>query len=226
MTRKWGATGVGIPRKLSLRDDARIQIRLILKGRVETSDQFFEELEEAIGRFHTHRDIAKRSRPAAVRENLGRAQRAAQRLNSKLNALDGNSRQLLDEVAVGGFPALPHVHLAKIITAIAKAEALAASYQASSYRKAGRLPEAYRVFLAVDIAFALEHYLGVEPTTTKDGLFVAVLEAVLAEAIGRRDATAHQLAVRALSSWERKAHHDGTVEYVPAPAQVVNPKKS
>ncbi len=215
-----------MPRKRSLSDDRRMQIRDILKGRVEAPDQFFEELEEAIGRFHTLRDLAKISRPAAVRENLGRAQRAAQRLNSKLNALDGNSRQLLDEVAVGGVPALPREHLAKIITAISKAEALAASYQASGYRKAGRLPETYRVFLAVDIAFALEHYLGVEPTTTKDGLFVAVLDAVMAEATGRRDATVHQLAKRALSSWERKAHHDGTVEYVPAPAQVINPRKS
>ncbi len=226
MTREWGATGGGIPRKLSLSDATRMQIRYILKGRVEAPDQFFEELEEAIGRFHTHRDIAKRSRPAAVRENLKTAQKAALSLNSKLNALDGNSRQLLDEVVVDGVRALQGEHLAKIIFAISKAQKLAASYRASGYRKAGRLPETYRVFLAVDIAFALEHYLEVEPTTTKDGLFVAVLEVVMAKATGRRDATVHQLAKRALSSWERKAHHDGTVEYVPAPAQVINPRKS
>jgi hypothetical protein len=189
-------------------------MRLVLKGHADitSADRFFEELGDAIGRFHAARDIHEESKPAVVRKNLKKAYRAATNLNCALNELDGNSRQLLDKIVAGGFQMLQRDHLAKIMQGVAAAQAAAATYKASAYRKAGGLSHPYREGLALDVAFALEKHLKVKSTLTKNGPFVVILDIVMAEATGKQRATTHELARRALSSWERKVHSDGKVE--------------
>ena len=254
MGRSWGLHGVGphwTPRPLGnecreqisdiligarkrLGKDAQARIAGILSDAPRSepgAPSFWEFLANSIGRFDALQEWSHRSRPAAVRAGLRKAYDAAQRLNKALNALDGNSRALIDEAVPGGILSLQggdyrtepdgsivrltQGHLHAIIEGLAGAAKLAREYHGGGPKKAGRQPQPYRAFLAADVAHALESYLKVKPTSTKDGLFVAVLEAVISDATGTTDPAVHELARRVLASRVRSELGGGMVEYIP-----------
>lgn len=214
MTRKWGATGVGDPatRRFSL--GTREQIEQFLKDRsieVADPDGFFDALAGAIGLFDTLVRLRKESRPAAVRKNLGHATDAALGLHDALNELDGNSRQLLGEVVQGGIHSL-YDNIKPVIRALQRALRLAGDYPC-----VGDLPEPHRFFLAADVADAIETYLGIPATSTKSGIFMAILESVVTEATGKEAKAVHELARKAVKHKVKRKGLGGLVEYVPPP---------
>ncbi len=172
-------------------------------------EKFFEALEMGIFRFKAYKEIGEKSRPSAVRENLNGARRLAERLYVSLQSLDGNSRQRLDQAQEGGTRSL-QAATANTISALDSAIQLA-----NEYPRAGRLPEPHRIFLAADVADAIGTHLGVKPTATKEGLFSAILGAVLTEATGKKSEAVHELARTALSYDVKLKYADGTVEYFP-----------
>lgn len=215
-TRQWGATGVGYPTTPYLSADARQQIEQFFKDlnvRVSNPDAFFDTLANAIGFFKENVKLREKSRPAAVRENLRLALARALALNDALNKLDGNSRRLLGEVAQGRIDSI-FGNIQTVILVLNKARTLA-----DDYPSAGNLPEPHRLFLAVDVADAIETFLGAPVTTTKTGLFVAILEVALTVATGKEAKAVHELARKAIK-YKYKVKRNGQgglIEYVPPP---------
>ncbi len=228
--RQWGATGVGgrvekirpyvfevsadasITARLS--PDARTQIELILNDQsiaVPDIEGFFGTLANAIGFFDWGKRLREKSRPAAVRENLRRAEAAASRLNDALNRLDGNSRQLLGETVPGGIRSL-FGHVRGIILPLKRAVLLA-----DEYPQGGALPEPHRYFLADDVKDAIKTHLGIRATSTREGLFVEVLDAVLEEATGTPVKAVHELARAVIKHKVKRKRPGGIIEYVPPP---------
>ena len=229
--REWGATGVGgrveeidpnvfkvsadasITARLS--PDARTQIEQFLKDRsVEVSDPdgFFGALAGAIGLFNSGKRLREKSLPAAVRENLRRAETAALALGDALNKLDGNSCQLLDETVPDGSRSM-FGHAKEIISSLKGAVLLANEYPQN---KRG-IKDPHRSFLAADVKDAIETYSDVQATSTKNGLFVMVLESVMKEATGIEAKALHELAKAVIKHEVKTKYPDGTIEYVPPP---------
>jgi hypothetical protein len=99
-----------------------------------------EALTAAIGRFDSWRDLREKSRPANVRENLKAALKAAERLNKRLYALDGNSSCLLIREAAHVDALSLHRQLDAIVQPL-----FAASQLAQEYPHKGNLPETERL---------------------------------------------------------------------------------
>ncbi len=229
--RQWGATGVGgrvekispyvfevsadasITARLS--PDAREQIETILNGQsiaVPDTEGFFDALAGAIGFFDSGKRLREKSLPAAVRKNLRDATDAALGLQDALNELDGNSRQLLRETVPRGIRSL-FGHVREIILPLKGAVLLAKEYPP----KGGDLPEPHRFFLAADVADAIETHLGIRATCTKNGLFVAVLDAILEEATRKPVKSVYELARAVIKQKIKRKRPGGRIEYVRPP---------
>ena len=207
-----GATGVTSLLEHVLNDDSWAQIKEILTGqRIEVADlkPFRDALGGAVGVYQAYRKLSEESRPGAMKDNLKSLLKVAQKLSDGLDKLDGNSRQILDRAAAEGLQAFRRDARDQVVTLNR------ALRSAAEYRERGRLDENERLFLAVEVAAAIKKHLDRKPTTTKQGLFEAVLSIVMTEAIGKKDPVVHSLVQRAFSCCERRESLDGAVEYVP-----------
>ncbi len=131
--REWGPTGVVPPGHTSffrLPDDRWEQIQLIVKERIGRlpPDAFRTSLNNALQVGLGMKYLHERSTPKQIRANLKVAYKAAEDLAKALEKLDGNSKNLLDEVELGSFRDL--------FAAAIRAENLLIKAQA----KAGELP--------------------------------------------------------------------------------------
>jgi hypothetical protein len=215
MRRAWGATGVGkyFPPRLASAKRSRIADEL--RGWafiLPDPKSFLDDLAAAIGRYDSLRHIRETSRSAAVRENLSAALKAAEKLNERLNALDGNSHSLIEEATKVDFPTLRE-HLDPIIRAL-----FAASQLAKQYPQKGNLPENERLFLAADVRDLLNTHLGVSSCkAVEGGCFEAILTVVLEEALSKQrkdvEALAGSLVDQVLSGSVKTEHPDGVVGY-------------
>lgn len=213
--KKWGPSGVaGVLPLAKLESPLRqsLLIEMRRKGvklvKSNDADQFFEELEQGLNRYRAHVELADRSRPAAARASLQAALDAALKLVDKLNELDGNSLLLLQSSADGGCEAVREA-AGSTVKALGKARHLA-----DAYPRAGALPDYARSYLAADVAGAMRKHLGVEPTTTREGLFQSVLEVVLEIATGKEAHAVQDLVRRGLKT-TRIEHSSGLIEYIP-----------
>ena len=190
----WDATGISALVEVEISPDTKQHICITLShfGLI-SSDGFFEEISQAIARFNAGKEIAGLSSPSAVRGNLSAALKATYQLNDKLNDLDHNSRQLINEVIEGGIITLQSSLLSQINKALGEASVLADKYQ-----KRGRLREDHRLWFAADVAEAIRDYIDVEPSSTKDGLFESILCIILSEITGQETTTHHDLVRHAL----------------------------
>ena len=204
-TREWGATGVTELPQFSITNETREQILKDFKRHnvVKVPDTFFDVLRGAIASYLASIVLKKESRPAAIRKNLKAALDAAFRLNNKLNALDGNSRLLLDE-AGASIHALQSIHLQRILSALYRALASAKEYRTSG----GALTDQGLDQLAVEVAGAIEEYSGKSATTTKYGLYHSILVTVLRAIPGYRSqkGTSQDLVIRALEARKEKRY--------------------
>ena len=209
-TRKWGSTGVNGFRPAEINDQQRDHLCLELRdhGVTEISPKFFDALSLAIGHYLANGRLAEESKPGAVRANLKDAFDAAQLLNEKLNALDGNSRQLLGEVGAE-INELQNELLRRIVLSLNDALNLAHEYQ----HKGGRLFDHGRLWFAVDVGHAVEQHLKVKATSKVEGLYESVLTIALGIATGRDAASVHDLARRAIKAMA--LNKPGEYEHIP-----------
>jgi hypothetical protein len=162
---------------------------------IDDIDQFFTALEKAAGFFNAEKDLAGKTKPSEVRSNLSAAVDAAQKLNDCLAELDANSLALIAEVRKGSAYELQRICQENILWILGQAD-----LKADEYPNKGRLDENYRLFLAIDVAKAIQSHLHVTPTTTKDGLYDAILSIVLGWLKNREVNSSNDLARRALNS--------------------------
>lgn len=190
MKRHWGGAGVADFTASEIAPHYREQILLELKahGSAPPPPAFFDALATAVSMYQSHRNTVDASKPAEVRKNLQGTIDAALILNKKLNRLDANSHQLVNEVEQGGSEAL-RIQIANILRLLEQA-----SHLADEYPMRGRLQEEERLWLAKDVANAISTHLGAKPTATKNGLFESTLAIVLEVAIGKEVSSVHDLA--------------------------------
>lgn len=206
----WSTVGVVKLGPETLTPSRKEQIEQILEDRrVELSDRdaFYEALGLAIACFHAGRQIRESSRPAAVRENLKSALDAACKLKDKLNGLDGTSRLILDTSTKWGLQA--HFGMMGMVVA---AHERAYKVVDDHPTKGGNLKDWDRVHLAVAVANAIDSYSNVKATTTKDGLYISLLDVVLEEALGKDVKSVHVLAGKALRYRAEQNHPDDSLE--------------
>jgi hypothetical protein len=177
--RNWGATGATDWPSWSLHEDTKQAVQAELRKRqLEVDADFFNAL-VAIGRSYTASEaIANESKPSKVRSNLKHAQvvldRSMHDIAGAINALDGNSKQILRELdrMDGGF----YAALRQMFDGACAAEnqLKAALDEASLYPQKGNLPKHHLLNFACNVGDALEHFLKRKPTSTKEGLFEAI----------------------------------------------------
>lgn len=206
--RRWGATGVG--KSLPVVCLSEIQRKAILDcfvNDIQLNDQngFLEGVERAIHLYQVARRLAEDSSPSAVRTNLASAKKAALALADRMNALDGNSWQLLREVA-------PDTDLRATLTTIVHALHKAGA-AAKQYPTVGRHPEDEKQYLAAELRHLFEKHTGQRVTAFKSGLFVGLLNTVMTIATGKPSKDLHTLAETALREDSRVEVGDGLVEY-------------
>ena len=220
MKRMWVPTGVGDPepgrRDLKLSLDTKEQIKQFILDRGHSNadlDAFFGELDKGLSRFKQYARMRKKGLPATARKNLKKALKASLKLNDRINELDGNSRQLLDEAAEGGLEGF-RSRLSSTILELNEALKLSFEYPQGG----GRLLEPHRIYLAADVADAIEKFIHVSPSSTRAGIFYAILESVCTEAFGKdgKDPPdVYELARKALSYPVKRTTTNGMVEYLP-----------
>ncbi len=185
---------------VEMNSDIKSQILIHLKAlpnspEIDDIDLFFTALEKAAGFFNAEKELADNTKPSKIRCNLGAALDAAQKLNDCLAELDANSLALIAEVRKGSAYELQRICQENILWVLGQAD-----LKADEYPNGGRLNENHRLFLAIDVAKAIQAHLHVMPTTTKDGLYDAILSIVLGWLTNREVTSSNDLARKALNS--------------------------
>ena len=209
MPKAWSPTGVHDFVAFDMTDEDRRYIATELEHRnvqIEDLEPFFKALAEGIRMFLSADRLAQQVRPAAVRENLAATLKTAEKLLDQLNTLDGLSRQLLDEKSDDGFSSMQSSNAA-MLRALYQARD-----EAAHYPMKGALRQDHRAFLARDVADAIHTHLDVRPTTTKAGLYEAILSIVLELATGQEPEDVHALARRGLKV-EKDVGQSGLTTY-------------
>ena len=208
MTRKWGESGVGgdIDYQLDQRVKQHLEDTIRSKGIKKIPEEFFDDIAKAIKLYLSNRKVYDKSKPSIIRENLQSALNKVLDLQKKLNCLDENSRILLSETIDGGLTTVQN-HLNTITTAISEARHIAYDYP-----KKGPLPDNARLWLANNVAEAIETRLGVSATSTKNGLFESVLSVILESILGKSVSSTHDLCRRALKV-KKICTSQGLIEY-------------
>ncbi len=212
MTRQWGASGVDQLSDSGLNTSTKKDIKESVFDGLQTScpEELFVALDSAAGVYRASAQIRAESLPAAVRHNLKLALKASLRLSDLLNDLDGNSRQLLDEVTRHEVDFNGRLivikNLSPLIIALRKAYILA-----KQYPQKGDLPRDHRRWLARDIADALREHLKIDleadvKTGTKS-TFISILSLVFEEVATGEKIDFPKLAQDALTLDVKSAGH-------------------
>ena len=211
MTRQWGVSGVAdLGHGLSTSIKESIKKSVFDGHQTSCPEELFVALDSAAGFYRASAQIRAESLPAAVRHNLKLTLKASLRLSDRLNDLDGNSRQLLDEVTrheVDSNGSLIVIkNLSSLINALSKACILA-----KQYPQKGDLPRDHRRWLARDIADALREHLKIDleadvKTGTKS-TFISILSLVFEEVATGEKIDFPKLAQDALTLDEKSEGH-------------------
>jgi len=191
----WYPTGVSGYETFTLTNEQKTLLLTELRAAgvsQEAIDRLFPLIEKALAEYKAFTRIANDSRPATVRNNLKACLTTALKLNDHLNELDGNSRQILDQVEPTGATKIRE-NLNTIVHILSQA-----SQEASYLPSGGRLPDYPKQQLSIKIADSLVA-VGITPTTTKEGLYCSVLAFVLEFATGRPVKAAHELVAKTLA---------------------------
>ncbi|BAZ92607.1 anti-sigma factor [Thiohalobacter thiocyanaticus] len=196
MPTPWFPTGIADYEavELSREDKERLGLEISAKGQeLKDADEFHSLIEHALMSYKAMSSLRDESRPSEVRKNFKKSLDSALLLNDRLNEMDANSRLILSRKISGGITTL-HRHLGKIISALSEG-----SHAADEFPK-GRLTDYARLELARVVIKALKSQ-GIEPTTTKEGLFSNVLAIVLEMATGKPVSAVHALAAEAIRTY-------------------------
>lgn len=211
--RPWlGETGVASWGKPRLKNSSSKQIGLLIKEfEVSPSDAkpFLKELAQNIGNYDARLKLREASKPAEVRKNIKSARSALKDYSQSLARLDGNSWQILNEYDANSQAVLRgHISYAMELFNSANKEA-------QSLPKRGALPDSSRLYLAVDVAYAVRKLLHSRMRKKRGGvtLYNNVLAVVLMEANGVEANDVSRLA-RLARKAVKDGRPDGVVEYL------------
>ncbi len=211
MTRQWGASGVtDLGPGLSTRIKESIKKSVFDGHQTSCPEELFVALDSAAGFYRSCAQMRAESLPAAVRHNLKLTLKASLRLNDRLNDLDGNSRQLLDEVTRHEVDSNGRLivikNLSPLIIALNEAYNLA-----KQYPKKGNLPWVHRRWLARDIVDALREHLKIDPEADVESgaksTFISILSVVFEEVATGEKIDFPKLAQDALTLDVKSAGH-------------------
>jgi len=190
----WGATGARkfIPYSFA-EDDRNRLISIIKKHDSSNPDGFIADLEFALGKFQSSKQLAEDSSPSAVRKNLKSVHKAAKKLLKQVWELDGNSKLFLKES--GGRPDIwMSINIA--IYNLKRARQLAK--EKSPGESSGRLRESHREWLVLDVADVVKEHLNIDAMNDPSRSFMSVLVVVYRFATGKDHQTIDRIAKKAL----------------------------
>ncbi|GAB5452314.1 MAG: hypothetical protein Hals2KO_26420 [Halioglobus sp.] len=197
MSRNWSPEGVAAWKMYELNKERRDQFKTELASRdivCDKPDSFFAALERAISLFKSDRALAADASPASARSDLRAALDLAYKLNQKLNDLDGVAWSLLSENAESSFLDQKAQTIQPLIQNLEQAMHIADE----DFPQKGRLPDRSRLVLAVEVARIVKCHLGFEPTSTRGGLYDAILSLTLEAATNQPANSVHDLARNAI----------------------------
>ena len=156
---------------------------------------FLSAIEEAISIYHASRKLQEKCSPGDIRKNLKVAKKQAIKLYNLMANLDSASKQLIGDYGENDF-AYQQAQLLEILSAIDSASKIAARFP--------RADDPAKIFLAYKTAEAIKQHLNRSPTSTKEGLYSAVLSITLAAATGKEVKDVNDLARRGLHAFRYK----------------------
>lgn len=194
---EWTPTGVVNFKSCELKVESKAQLRTSLAAQgidAVKIDSFLASLEKSISEYHGMIEIISKCKPADIRGNLKAVLNQIGKLREKLNALDHNSRILINNLSNEGMSGVFNelFDIQKIIN-----DALIA---ATSYPKRGQLVAYHKRHLVDSIADLIESNLEVNPTSTKEGLLEQCAAIVLADITGRPTTGIHTLVEKVIKS--------------------------
>lgn len=201
MNMEWMPNGVIGLRPYKLKEESKTQLYGCLKMvgiQSELIQPFVSALETAISEYQAMNNIISKCKPSDVRENLGNTKKQIRKLIEKINALDANSRIIINEVSEEGTTGLADrvIGIRSIID-----DALE---EAQKYPKKGRNVEYDKRNLVNSIADGIESIFGVGATSTKDGLLEECTAIALFEITGKSADGIHTLIEKVIKT--RKKH--------------------
>ena len=213
MTERLGPTGVGAL-TTGLQSEVLAHLREIAwPGAPDTTalNAFVAALDEAAMAYRIAETLRDTSRAASVRAELAALRAAFLRLVDRVNGLGGLSRQLL--YTEGSATARDNMHAAldTLAAQIAAARARAAAMPAGGPQSR----RFARLYLAIDVARAMRSHLQLEPTTTRGGLFEALLKTLLEALIPDTDDPSVRDLMRDALKARVTEHPDGVIEVDP-----------
>jgi len=211
--REWGPTGFGdypiIKLDTGIKGQITEQIKKDYPG-TTIPNEFFSSIESAISMFRVQEKIKDDSLPGAVRTNLKKSMEAAKRLLTTINALDGNSNQLIQEIEKEIYAyedkKLPQLNTSQIsiqecspllrsiytvIDIIGRAQWCSENYPNKNIAY-------HRIYFAHDIAEAIEQHLMIKPTDSRDDLYVVTLTLLMNMITGKDESSLYKLAEQGL----------------------------
>ena len=195
---EWTPTGIVDFKPCELKVESKTQLRTTLKvNGIDDSviiDSFITALERSISEYHGMKEITSKCKPAEIRGNLKAVLNQIEKLREKLNALDHNSRILINNLSKEGMSGVfDGLFDLQII--------INNSYiEAQSYPKRGALVNYHRRVLVDSIANAIKLYLEVKPTSTKEALLYQCTTIVLIDITGKPETGIHTLIEKVIKS--------------------------
>ena len=205
-----GATGVPPWVDWKLTDRQRLGLRQWLKTwDLQQIDEpaLLDKIESAVRTYVQMKELAKRSSPGSVRQNLKRAVSASQKLVAVIHRLDGNSDQLLRGLTRGA-------HIRDSVTETNRTLEKALALAIANYPLHGRRPEHEREMLAAYLAKALEAHTSAKATTTRGKIFEELLRETFS-LLGETYADLHTLAEHVLERQLVTGYGEAVTEFTP-----------
>ena len=171
---------------------------------------FLAALDDSVSIFHAVNEISNSSsKLKEVRARLKKIQNTAMVLHANLEDVSFGERDFLGEEISTLIDTLNAV-------SVRVAQLLIFPRKVASKLKPGRRPVDYSTLqMAAHVAEAMRHDLGEIPTSTKNGLFIELLEIVYQAATGKDPKALHGLAGRALKV-KVKRNPDGSIIFDPS----------
>ena len=213
MTDRLGPSGVGAL-TTGLQSEVLAHLRAIARPEAPDAtslDAFVAALDGAAMTYRIAETLRDMSRAANVRGELAALQAAFLRLVDRVNGLGGLSRQILySEGSATGREDM-HAALDTLAQQIAAARTRAAAMPVGGPQSR----RFARLYLAIDVARAMRSHLQLEPTTTRGGLFEALLKTLLEALIPDTDDPSVRDLMRDALKARVTEHPDGVIEVDP-----------
>ena len=153
--------------------------------KVDSVREFLKSLDDSVGLYHAAKEVQDDSKATVVRDNFRAARKNLIRIKENLG--------MTERIFLGENATELEANFSKAYITLGLAVKLVQE-NVSPGAPSG-IP---RLLTAAHVALAMRRNLDIEPKTTKDGLFVQLLEIVLKAATGKEQKAIHELARQAL----------------------------